>query len=444
MNQNMPAPLVDRAKEAFGRMAAACPEDGKVLGQYMAALHKKNVIALGEGEAFALTDAEGRNIKATKRTVRLSAENGGLTQPVYNGPFVISAPGYAMLAHAAGAVVMNAPTVTVDGVAQQNPYVRRGPDGSIIEVHCRAMAFRYNEHGQPMVSDRTTIFDTATYTLADMVGKAKRQKDAFKLLPAGMPAPKPAEEWACYRVDEAVNLWMKITHEEVINFLGQVLNRKKKALEFAQTFAERNALKHLFGLAVVPGQEKNHSISVWDVPVVCWAPSDGGFIRFDTSRYAASTQIIEALTSGKPVALPEAEKPLVISRGTEEMSGTDLDSETDPLENPDIYENASPVDRAAERPLPMAEPHATERENPAPVPVQENTAQTDQAEPAWTPEQMREWNNLCVAREEFPDEYTRALAECGMTEADVTPDSADEINHAISRMLDTAGDVEDI
>ena len=39
------------------------------------------------------------------------------------------------------------------------------------------------------------------------------------------------------------------------------------------------------------------------------------------------------------------------------MSGTDLDSETDPLENPDIYENASPVDRAAERPLPMAEPH---------------------------------------------------------------------------------------
>ena len=297
--------LVDQAKAAFERVNKACPEDGAVIGRYLAALHKKNVIALGEGEAFALTDAEGRNIRATKRTVRLSAENGGLTQPVYNGPFVISAPGYAMLAHAAGAVVMNAPTVTVDGVAQQNPYVRRGPDGSIIEVHCRAMAFRYNEHGQPMVSDRTTIFDTATYTLADMVGKAKRQKDAFKLLPAGMPAPNPAEEWACYRVDEAVNLWMKITHEEVINFLGQVLNRKKKALEFAQTFAQRNALKHLFGLAVVPGQDKNRPVSVWDVPVVCWAPSDGGFIRFDTSRYAASTQIIEALTEGKPVALPE-------------------------------------------------------------------------------------------------------------------------------------------
>lgn len=441
-HQNMPTPLVDRAKEAFGRMAAACPEDGKVLGQYMAALHKKNVIALGEGEAFALTDAEGRSIKATRRTVRLSAENGGLTQPVYQGPYVISAPGYAMLAHAAGAVVMNAPTVIVDGVAQQNPYVQRGPDGSIVEVHCRAMAFRYNENGQPMVSDRTTIFDTATYTLADMIGKAKKQKDAFKLLPAGMPAPNPAEEWACYRVDEAVNLWMKITHEEVVNFLGQVLNRKKKALEFAQTFAQRNALKHLFGLAVVPGQEKGRPISAWDVPVVCWAPSDGGFIRFDTSRYAASTKIIEALTEGRPVALPEAEKPLVISRGTEEMSGNDLDSEADPLENPDIYENAGSSGMAAAEPLPEEEPGLPEREISAPAP--ESAPRAEPGEPTWTPEQMREWDNLRVAREEFPDEYARALVELGLTEQDVTPGTAGEINHAISRTLDMAGGVEDL
>lgn len=142
-NNNALNNLADTAREAFGRVQSVCPEDAKVIGTYLGALHKKNIIALGEGEAFALTDAEGRSIKATKRTVRLSAENGGLTQPVWNGPYVISAPGYAMLAHAAGAVIMNAPTVTVDGVAQQNPYVRRGPDGSIVEVHCRAMAFRY-------------------------------------------------------------------------------------------------------------------------------------------------------------------------------------------------------------------------------------------------------------------------------------------------------------
>ncbi len=275
ITQSTSSSLVDEARQAFSRLQSECPEDAAIVGKYLGALHNKNVIALADGEAFKLLDAEGRS----------------------------------MLAHAAGAVVMNAPTVTVDGVAQQNPHVRRGPDGSIVEVHCRAMAFRYNENGQPMVSDRTTIFDTATYALADMVGKAKRQKDAFKLLPATMPAPDPKEEWACYRIDEAVSLWMHITHDEVISFLGQVLNRKKKALEFAQTFAQRNALKHLFGLAVVPGQADS-PLSVWDVPVVCWQPSDGGFVRFDTARYAESAKIIDALSEGRPVSLPAQRKSM--------------------------------------------------------------------------------------------------------------------------------------
>lgn len=416
--------LADMAKDAFARVEAACPEDAKTLGSYIAGLRKKNVLALGEGEAFALTDAEGRSIKATKRTVRLSAENGGLTQPVFRGPYVISAPGYSMLAHAAGAVVMNAPTVTVDGIQQQNSYVRRGPDGAIIEVHCRAMAFRYNENGQPMVSDRTTIFDTATYALADMVGKAKRAKDAFKLLPAAIPAPKPAEEWACYRVDEAVNLWMRISHEEVISFLGQVLNRKKKALEFAQTFAQRNALKHLFGIAVVPGQA-NGPISVWDVPVVCWTPSDGGFVRFDTARYAASTQIIEALTEGKPVALPEAQQPIVISRGTEEVSGSDMDQETDPHENPDRY-----LGEARPEPL-AAQELAVEASNPEPEP-----APAPEAAPTWTQQQMKDWQNLEVAKQNFDLEYAQALDELGMTEQKANPGNAAMIVKKLENILD--------
>ncbi|WP_165071404.1 hypothetical protein [Desulfovibrio sp. ZJ200] len=421
---NAPAPSLEaQARAAFERVRAACPEDGAVLGRYLAAIHQKNIIALGNGEAFALTDAEGRSIKATKRTVRLSAKNGGLTQPVFRGPYVISAPGYSMLAHAAGAVVMNAPTVTVDGIQQQNPYVRRGPDGAIIEVHCRAMAFRYNENGQPMVSDRTTIFDTATYALADMVGKAKRAKDAFKLLPAAIPAPKPAEDWACYRVDEAVNLWMRISHEEVISFLGQVLNRKKKALEFAQTFAQRNALKHLFGIAVVPGQA-NGPISVWDVPVVCWAPSDGGLIRFDTARYAASTQIIEALTEGKPVALPEAQQPIVISRGADEVRGADMDEEADPLENPDRYESQ---ESGTVMSPPMEEPA---------VPMPEREQLREEPAPDWTAEELAAWKNLQVAREEFPAEYEDALANCGLRDEEVNPGNAAEINRAISAMLD--------
>lgn len=86
---------------------------------------------------------------------------------------------------------------------------------------------------------------------------------------------------------------------------------------------------------------------------MCWAPSDVGFIRFDTSRYAASTQIIEALTEGKPVALPESRQPIVISRGSDEVQGSDMDDEADPLENPDRYEAPQ---TAAAMPMPKNSP----------------------------------------------------------------------------------------
>ena len=428
MNKNVQASntfLAD-ARAAFSRIQSACPEDAALVGKYIGAINHKNVIALDEGEAFILTDAEGRNIRATKRTVRLSAENGGLVQPVYNGPYVISAPGYAMLAHAAGAVVMNAPTVTVDGVAQQNPYVRRGQDGSIIEVHCRSLAFRYNENGQPMVSDRTTIFDTATYALADMVGKAKRKKDAFKLLPAAAPAPEPKNEWACYRIDEAVNLWMRITHDEVITFLGQVLNRKKKALEFAQTFAQRNALKHLFGLSVVPGQSDNRPIRVWDVPVVCWSPSDGGFVRFDTARYAESARIIDALSEGKPVSLPQSQQPVVVSRGTEEINGADMDEEADPLENPDIYEAQEATPKAAQA------THEAQPVYEAP-PVNGEDAATP---PQWTEKEMKAWENLEVAKADFEEEYREAMHVIGLAPGEENPGNAAEVMREMTRILD--------
>ena len=78
------------------------------------------------------------------------------------------------------------------------------------------------------------------------------------------------------------------------------------------------------------------------------------------------------------------------------------------------------------------------REIPAPVPAPE-ALRAERDEPVWTSDQMREWDNLRVAREEFPDEYAGALAECGLTEADVTPGVAGEIIHAISQTLDREG-----
>ena len=167
---------------------------------------------------------------------------------------------------------------------------------------------------------------------------------------------------------------------------------------------------------------------MWDVPVVCWAPSDGGFIRFDTSRYAASTQIIEALTEGKPVALPEAQQPIVISRGTEEIQGSDMDGEADPLENPDRYETPQ---TAAAMPMPEDQPAPAPETQPHPVPAVDETP----PEP-WTDRELKAWNNLQVAREDLPSEYADALTECGLIESEVNPGNAGEVLHALNRILD--------
>ena len=427
---NSTAPAVDlktQAEDAYKRIASIAPEDAKTLGQYLAALKNQNVMALGENEAFALRDEQGREIRATRKTVRLTAHNGELMQPVYNGPWVISAPGFMKLAHATGAVVMNAPTVTVDGRQEQNPYVRRDKDGRIIEIYCRAISFRYNENGQPMVSDRTTIFDVATYSIADMVAKASGQKEASKLLPA--PAPAPGEEWAAYKVDDAINLWMNVKHDEAISFLGQVLNRQKKAMEFAQTFAQRNSLKHLLGVAVVPDNKP-----VWDVPVVCWQPSDGGLVRFVTARYAASTQTIDALSAGKPVALPEANSAIVISRGEDLIRGADMDEEADPSDNPDRYEGQEDT---APKAAAMMQPGNENSENQRTTNA-ENSGQmnADEMPENWSTAQLKDWDNLLVAREEFPTEYVKSLENIGLTTDDVTPATAGEINREINRLMD--------
>ena len=66
ITQSTSSSLVDEARQAFSRLQSACPEDAAIVGKYLGALHNKNVIALADGEAFTLLDAEGRNIKATR------------------------------------------------------------------------------------------------------------------------------------------------------------------------------------------------------------------------------------------------------------------------------------------------------------------------------------------------------------------------------------------
>ena len=68
-----------------------------------------------------------------------------------------------------------------------------------------------------------------------------------------MAPEKEKGTWARYPFDEATNLWMNTTHDEALKWLAQIINREKKSIDFAQTFAKRNSLKHLSGIQKAPG-----------------------------------------------------------------------------------------------------------------------------------------------------------------------------------------------
>jgi hypothetical protein len=52
-----------------------------------------------------------------------------------------------------------------------------------------------------MVSDWTTIYDTPSYRMIDLLGKAKQFPQAFTLLPSEMVPEKENGTWARYPFD---------------------------------------------------------------------------------------------------------------------------------------------------------------------------------------------------------------------------------------------------
>ena len=334
-------------------LAKALPEDkAEALTEYLEALRTRNVVVLGENEAFALRDSQGE-IRAYQSVLRLSTNDGTLVQigSKENSPYVISAQGYEKWANAAGAIVMNAPEVLFEGRMVQNPHVVREPKHNhIIEIYCRAIAFMYSDKGIPMVSDRTTIFDVPRYRMIDLLAKAKWTPQAFKLLPKGM---KPEEKgtWAEYPFDDSTSLWVDTSHKEAIDFFSQVINREKKAIEFAQTFAQRNALKHL------AGEQRSKTGKTMTMKVTCWRPTSGNLIKWDQSRYAVAQKALASVAGGNQDAMQITsgsdyidDEPEVVEEIQEEVEA-ETETEESPKKKHNEVIDIEPEDSKPDQPV---------------------------------------------------------------------------------------------
>ncbi len=316
-------PLWKRLTEAAQTISGQFPEVAKLLEQTA----KQDIVVLGESEIFTLRDGQGE-IRSFKQAMTFSSAAGTLVQPVPGGPLVVSAQGYENWAECAGASVIFPKEVLVDGQWKENPAVIRDTQNRrILCIYARAVAFRFTSNGIPQESDWSTIFDTPSYRMIDLLGKAKKFPQAFRLYPNDMDRPKDAGTWAGYPFDESTCLWVNTAHDEALSWFAQILNREKKAIDFAQTFAKRNALKHLSGLQKAPSDN-------WRVPVICWCPTSGTIIKWDATQYANLRETVGNLISSRGNEFGEGQLAIEQNAGVERTSDEDgfeeIEKTTDP------------------------------------------------------------------------------------------------------------------
>ena len=379
--------------------------------EYVKRIKEKNIAVLGVDEAFVLTSEEGQ-IKAFKRALTLSKQDGTLIQPLGYGDHVVSAQGYEVWAEATGTSVVFPKEVLVGNEWKPNPYAERDETNRrILAVHASAIAFRYSSMGIPQVSAWTTIFDTPSYRMIDLLAKAKKFPQAFKVLPKDM-IPQltyakqtkeqkeskeervPNETWAAYPFDESMNLWINTSHNEVITWLSQILNREKKAMDFAQTFAKRNALKHLSGIQKVPNLTgAKDGPSTWRFPVLAWRPTGNNIVKWDATQYSDLQDRVSKMIGGGET--DEFSQKAEIKTGSERVSEEEgfeaLEAETDPEDNQDS--GVKPVNQEASQP----------EEKPA------------EESPETKKEPSKDVNQVMYLAETFPAEYDEARKACGIT-----------------------------
>lgn len=407
MAQNQ-TPTQDEARIALETLMQADPQNTATIRSYLNAIVRKDVAVLGDNQIFTIRDENGRIIK-TRSELVLSKENGGLIQPVYNGPWVVSAQGYGMWAEATGTCVMCPEQVQAGNEWMRNPYIVRDPETKrITEVWARAVAFKYSPNGLPQASDRTTIYDVQAYRLLDLIAKAKKKPDVFQLLPSNME-PEGKGRWACFNIDEVLNLWGNTSHDDFVDWISTILNREKKVLDYAQTFAKRNCLKHLSGI------QKSPTGDYWSMTVDCWQPENGSMLQWNLSQYEETQKRMSGLSSGKTQALPEADRGHVI----------DIQSGTDRVEEEPEALNAE-VD---------PEDLATENEIPEPAPEPQTRPESGATEPL-SDEDKRVLRQLQATIDQMPEEYEDACRRLNIQAQGVhSPDQAREIMDEVNALL---------
>lgn len=242
-------------------------------------------------QALAIRTKAGE-LRLFRTQVKLSIADGTLVKPYGMPVTLVTFEGYKVQAGQAGLQTIMAHTVVVDGQEQKNPHVVRDENHQALVVTCRAFTMGYTSMGIPVISDRTVIFDLQAYQAVDLLGKVDRCPAAFKLMDA---AARPEKGWSAYPVDGVMAVHVNRATPEALDFVKNQMNRRRKAVEIAQTFAQRNSMK---GHPAIRFHKLESGMEAL-VPILAWRPVQGQGYSWDMMAFGERIHLIEDVVAGK-------------------------------------------------------------------------------------------------------------------------------------------------
>lgn len=231
----------------------------------------------------------------------------------------------------------------------------------------------------------------------------------------------------------------------------QSYRQREKIIDTAQTFARRNVVKHLTGLAEVPGQiyrspaegtkngekytytkETVTPFQVWDMEITVWIPSNDGIIRWNGSQYAELRKQLENIISND-----EAKPVEIVGVGAEEVSISESEelNVTEPEAQDAEYE-------ILPQKTPQSDTHAAQSEPiieqpPADAPGKQSQPPSNSPLDQAAEFRRRLWNNYQAIKQNFPDEYAQAVKICGGVENTSSRDWIMEVIARVNEIIDT-------
>lgn len=203
--------------------------------------------------------------EGTLTSIKKRAQVDGVWRDVRGYPFV-NAKGYNKINQVAGVMLVTPPEVAVDGVYRANPHYTIDARGSIGTVIIRRIAIHRSDGGAVNAREHTCVYDPLRYLVEDLQNVASRDPNSVHggVLPPGEAPPAGYMFFAQYQ-DEAlggIGLFAKGGSKPVMKALRSYSERRKKALQIAQTHCDRDLLRKVLGEEIEELTEEGDAIFV--------------------------------------------------------------------------------------------------------------------------------------------------------------------------------------